>query len=886
MRRLRAALARLVGVLTTGRRERDMAAELESHIALHIDDNIRAGMPPAEARRQALLQFGPVEGIKEAYRDRGGIPILSHVARDVHYALRMLRRSPGLSATIILTTALGIGVNAGIFTLLNAAAFRSLPVPDGDRLMTVVLRHEGSAARGVAGTPGMLSHQEFLAVRDQSDAAFQGVMAFASTFGTATLGGREPRPMNATMTSCEYFDVLRVRAALGRTFSPSDCIQGAPGTIVLSDRLWRSAFSADPSVVGRTVMVNRAPFLVIGVAAAGFTGIQLVREDAFVPLTFQRTFEPDGDLLGNPNMGWLNVGARLRDGTPPSSARAALAVVAARLTAAGPADRVLHLEATPATLSGLPDVRTVVLSVSAVIMAAVAVILLIACANIANLLLARAASRRREIAVRLALGASRGRLIQQLLTESLVLASIGGAAGGVIGAWSAVTLMRLLIARLPPTLGQLVFEPKPDFVVAGYSVVLTAATAIAFGLLPALQATKGQRLEIREAASTERPSARRLQSVLVAAQVALSVVLVLAAGLLTRGLYRAHTIDPGLNVNGVTVVSYDLRGARYTPAAAAGFQQQAATRLRAVPGVRVVAQADSVPLSDMHTETRFYFPGTEIGRFLEFSQVSADYFRALDLTFVSGRPFTETEVASERALIVTESTARRLWPGQDPLAQALVLNKIERPVVGVIKDAQLSRLGQTDTPYVFLPAGPDSQLRMRLLVAAAPGTVTPRVLRDAIASIDPQLAVDVTSLEDTLEVWRAPSWIASIMAIALALLALILACTGVFGTVAYAVSRRVREIGIRVALGAAHEDIVRLMVRQGMRPVAAGMVLGVAGAAAVSSLLANMLFGLSPHDPVAFVAVTALLAAIALLACYVPARRALRVEPTIALRAE
>jgi predicted permease len=431
-----------------------------------------------------------------------------------------------------------------------------------------------------------------------------------------------------------------------------------------------------------------------------------------------------------------------------------------------------------------------------------------------------------------------------------------------------------------------VFEPKPDFVVAGYSVVLTAATAIAFGLLPALQATKSQRLEIREAASTERPSARRLQGVLVAAQVALSVVLVLAAGLLTRGLYRAHTIDPGLNVNGVTVVSYDLRGARYSPAAAAGFQQQAATRLRAVPGVRVVAQADSVPLSDMHTETRFYFPGTEIGRFLEFSQVSADYFRALDLTFVSGRPFTETEVASERALIVTESTARRLWPGQDPLAQALVLNNIERPVVGVIKDAQLSRLGQTDTPYVFLPAGPDSQLRMRLLVAAAPGTVTPRVLRDAIASIDPQLAVDVTSLEDTLEVWRAPSWIASIMAIALALLALILACTGVFGTVAYAVSRRVREIGIRVALGAAHEDIVRLMVRQGMRPVAAGIVLGVAGAAAVSSLLANMLFGLSPHDPVAFVAVTVLLAAIALLACYVPARRALRVEPTIALRAE
>jgi predicted permease len=364
------------------------------------------------------------------------------------------------------------------------------------------------------------------------------------------------------------------------------------------------------------------------------------------------------------------------------------------------------------------------------------------------------------------------------------------------------------------------------------------------------------------------------------------VVLVLAAGLLTRGLYRAHTIDPGLNVNGVTVISYDLLGARYSAEAAAGFQRQAIARLQAIPGVRLVAQAGSVPLSDMHAETRFYFPGTDVSRFIEFSQVSAEYFAALDLTFVKGRPFNESESASERALIVTESTARKLWPGEDPLAQALVLDKIERPVVGVIKDAQLSRLGQTDTPYVFLPASSNSQARIRLLVAAAPGVVPPRALRDAIATLDPQLAVDATGLADVLAVWRAPSWIASTMAVALALLALVLACTGVFGTVAYTVSRRVREIGIRVALGAAHDDIVGLIVRQGMRPVAAGIVLGLAGAAAVSSLLANMLFGLSPHDPIAFVAVTALLASVALLACYVPARRALRVEPTIALRAE
>lgn len=879
-------LARLGGTFTAARREREMAAELEAHLALHIDDNIRAGMSPTEARRQALLKFGPVESVKEAYRDRSGIPVVSHVARDVGYALRMLRKSPGFSATVILTTALAVAVNAAIFTLLNAAALRSLPVPDGDRLMTVVLRHEGSAPRGIAGTPGMLSYPEFLAVRDQSTKALQGVMAFASAFGTGTLGGDQPRTFNATLVSCEYFDVLRVRAALGRTFTATDCVPGAPRTIVLSDGLWRTAYGADPAVVGRTVTINRAPFVVIGVAAHGFTGTQLIREEAFVPLMFQTAFEPDVDLLGKVNTGWLNVIVRLRDDASPSSARAALGVIAARLTASGPPDRILHLDTSPATLSGLPAIRSMVLGVSAVIMAAVGLVLLIACANIANLLLARAATRRREIAVRLALGASRGRLIQQLLTESLVLAGIGGAAGGVIGAWSSVTLMRLLIANLPPTLGQLVFEPRPDLTVAAYAIVVTAMTAIAFGLLPAIQATKGQRLDVREAGSTERPGARRLQQVLVVVQLAVSVVLVLSAGLLTRGLYRAHTLDPGLNVNGVTVLSFDLRGARYTTEAAAAFHRRAIARVRAIPGVRVVAQAGSVPLSDMHAETRFSFPGTEQSRYLEFSQVNADYFAALDLAFVKGRTFNDSEMASERALIVTESTARKLWPGEDPLAQALVLDKAEYPVVGVIRDAQLSRLGQTDTPYVFLPAGLDSQARLRLLVAAAPGAVSPRALREAITSLDPQLAVEITGLADTLAIWRAPSWIASIMAVGLALLALVLACTGVFATVAYTVSRRVREIGIRVALGAAHDDVVRLIVRQGMRPVAIGIVLGNAVAAAVSSLLVSMLFGLSPHDPIAFVAVTGLLGAIALLACYLPARRALRVEPTSALRAE
>jgi hypothetical protein len=316
------------------------------------------------------------------------------------------------------------------------------------------------------------------------------------------------------------------------------------------------------------------------------------------------------------------------------------------------------------------------------------------------------------------------------------------------------------------------------------------------------------------------------------------------------------------------------------------LQRQVQERLRAMPGVRTVAEAGGIPLSDQHAETRFSLPGTDRSLFMEFSQVGPEYFDAVGVRIVRGRVFTPAEVASDQAVMVNESAARRLWPGRDPLTQSLVLDQVNRPVVGIVEDAQVSRLGQTDSSYVFLPAGPDSQDGMRMLVAAAPGAVSARGLRDAVAALDPQLAVTVTRLADNLELWRAPSRMLSAMAACLALLALALACTGVFGTVAYAVSRRVREIGIRVALGAAHRDVLRLIVRQGLRPVALGILIGIAGAAAVSPVFVNMLFGLSPHDPLAFALVPAALFAMALAACYLPARRALRVEPSLTLRSE
>jgi len=367
--------------------------------------------------------------------------------------------------------------------------------------------------------------------------------------------------------------------------------------------------------------------------------------------------------------------------------------------------------------------------------------------------------------------------------------------------------------------------------------------------------------------------------------VAVCLVLLLSAGLLSRGLYRAHTIDPGLAMDGVTVLTFDLPAAGYESASAAAFQRRIVERLGAMPGVRTVAQAQPLPLSGQHHETTFALPGSDRTMHIEFGLVSPEYFDLLGIRFVRGRNFTPAEVAAESAAIVTESTARHLWQNADPLTKALTLDAVQRPIVGVIRDTQLSQLGTTGGDYVFLPAGPSAQERMRVLVAGGAG-VSPGQLRAAVASLDPYLAVKVTRLADNLEQWRAPSQLVAALAAVLAALALLLACTGVFGTVAYAVSRRVREIGIRVALGAARQDVLRLIVRQAMRPVLVGIALGLAGAAAVSTVLASMLFGLSPHDPLSFTLVPAVLFAIALGACYVPARRALRVDPTTALRAE
>jgi predicted permease len=658
---------------------------------------------------------------------------------------------------------------------------------------------------------------------------------------------------------------------------------------VLSDSLWRTTFAADPAIVGRKIVLNRQPFTVIGVAPVGFQGTEPMASAFWAPVTMQFMLERDIDWFEKPNMSWLVLLGRTKPGVSRSQLRADMAVIAGRIDQLTPG-RKTTLQIETGTFLSMPEERKYVTAVGAVLLSAVGMVLLIACANVANLLLARAAGRQKEIAIRLSVGASRRRLIRQLLTESMLIALLGGALGSLIAVWSFEAIVGFVFSHLPHEAPPVAVGVGPDIRVLGYAVLLTLITGIVFGLIPALQASRPDvNAALKQSGTDGKTADGFLRHALVGTQVAVSMVLLIAAGLLLRGLYLAQTIDPGFEMKNVAAVSFDLRGQGYDAARAGIFQRQVMDRLAALPGVETVAQAGNTPLSDSHRGAMFSLPGQADKYQVEFNEVSPDFFSLLGVPIVRGRNFTSTEARTGAALaIVTESTALRFWPNQDSIGKILRMEgESDMQVIGVAKDAQVSHLAKSNETYLYLPAGPKEQIRMKLLVRGADAFAsTTTGIQAAIHSLDPGLVVDVAKLENNLEVWRAPSRIVAILAGSLGALGMLLACIGVYGVVSYAVSRRVREIGIRMTLGADAREVKRLILRQAMRPVVLGALIGIAGCAAVSQVLKSMLFGISAHDPVAFVAVPLVLLAVALVASYIPARRATKVDPMIALRYE
>jgi predicted permease len=802
---------------------------------------------------------------------------------DVRFASRTLAKNPGFAAIAVATLALGIGVNTGIFTVLDGVALKQLPAPGAERLLSVYQEIRGKLPRSVHESESFFSTTEYETYRGQNH-VFTGLAA-SETPLQATLGGEEPRQIWGQLTSCNYFDVLEQAPALGRTLLAEDCNAARSGAVVvISDSFWRSAFGADPAIVGRNATLNGRPMTIVGVAKPGFNGTESIASTFWAPFTMQSALEPH-DLYGKANTSWLAVIGRVKTGVARETVRADLSVIAARIDAGQPG-RSTSISVLPATLLGLPEERQIANTVGVLILAAVGMVLLIACANVANLLLARAAGRQHEIAIRLSIGATRWRLIRQLLTESLMIALAGGILGLILALSTFDAAVRFAIAHLPREMPALAFNFAPDWRVPAYSFALTLLTGFLCGLAPALRASR----PALNRDLNQKSGGGFLRNLLVGVQVAACMVLLVASGLLLRGLWVAQTLDPGFRMKNISTVSFDLETLGYNEPRAAAFQRALMDRVASEAGVESVAQAMNAPLNNNHNGSGFIPSGQTQERGAEFNYVSPEFFSMLEIPLVRGRDFTSAESwAGTPLAIVTESTARRWWPGADPVGKTISWD-ISPPaptvfqVVGVAKDVQVSHIGRPDETYLYLSDGPNRQLHMRLLVRGERSSQN--AILKAVRALEPGLAVDVAPIEDSVEFWRSLSRVSASLAGSLGVLALVLASIGIYGVASFAVSRRTREIGIRMALGADDRMVQKMILRQAMRPVVIGALAGIAGCAAVSQILSSMLFGLSAYDPVAFFGVPILLLAIAMLASYVPARRATRIDPMVALRYE
>jgi putative ABC transport system permease protein len=891
---LNKTLLRLKALIHRRQLERDLEDEIGFHLEMRAQKNRTQGGGFCEASSAARRQFGNVGLTKEKAREMWTFASLESWWLDLRYARRTLVSNPGFAIVAVLAIALGVGVNAGIFTILNGVALKLLPVPSPERLINIDQIFHGSRMhRNVHGEPTLVSYSEYLSYRDKNH-VFSGLIAY-EPFLQATLPGDPPRVLFGTLASCNYFEVLRIVPAYGRGFVKSDC--AAPGTnpvVVISDDLWRSSFGADPRVLGKLIRLNRSPFVVVGVTPPGFTGTEPVPSSFWVPVTMQESVEPGTELnaLRDNDLSWLALLGRLRPGISLSAARADLSVIARQMDQRHP-NGVTSLVLRQATFLGRQEEHAFVLGVSGIVLTATGLVLLIACANVASLLLARASARQKEIALRLSIGGSRCRLIRQLLTESLLLAFLGGVLGSVLAFWSFSAISRFVLAHLPHNFPPLALNLEPDWRVIIYALVLTIVTGAAFGLTPALQATRlDLSTSLKQDASATTSASRRggtLRSTLVGIQVAVCMILLLASALLMRGLHAAQTVDPGFRMSNIASLAFDLRSQAYDDKRAAAFQNQLIAKLAALPGVTAVAEALHAPLDHNHSLTEFSVPGTP-GEFnLEFNHVSPAFFSMLEIPFLLGRNFTDAESRNGTDVaIVNETAARTLWPNADPLGKILkTYSRRDLVIVGVARDMQISRLGQPSKPYIYLTAGPQQQIRVQLLVDhTAPFLQIEAAIRQTVRLLDPGLPVDLAPLGDNLEIWRTPSRIVAYLSASLGALALILSITGVYGVASYASNCRIREIGIRRALGAGSRDVLGLLLRHIMRPVIIGSLLGMAGCAAVSWVLSAMLFGLRPVDPLTFALVFAFLLAVALIASYLPARRALRTDPVAALRHE
>jgi len=903
VRRLRAFWLRVTALFRRGRWERELDEELASHLEMHIEDNVRAGLTPEEARRSALLKLGGLEQAKELYRDRRALPAIDVIVQDGRFALRMMRRSPGLTAAALLVLSLGIGANTVMFTVVNTVLLRPLPYPDPSRLQFVQTVDENHQPSGTAPP-------DYYVYRSRNR-GFESFSCFYIRSFDIT-GDGEPERIRALTVSSDFLGTLRTPPAIGRDLQARDEQWGEHRVVILTDGLWRRRYAADPSIVGRPIVLGAEPYTVVGVLPPGFSFLGRDAQ-AVVPMSFA-----PGDNLNTHNNYFLLMVARLAAGATQASAHADLNRISQQIIAEFPENRGTQMEVRPLHGALVEDVRRALF----VLFGAVVFVLLIACADLANLLMARAAARRREIALRIAIGASRRRVLGQLLTESVLLALCGGALA-VILAWLSVgTLNSLSQTVLPRTQ-----DIRIDGLVLAYTALVALATGVLFGLAPAWRSVDVDPGEALQQGARGGGDARghRVRSALVVAEIAMSLVLLIGAGLMVKSMHSLTRVDAGFEPRDVLTVQVGIPRRKYIDEAleqrfsprayvkSIRFFTDVVEQVRTLPGVSAAGAIDDLPLMGEvwgKNVTLYDRPLPATIRELppiQYRVVAGDYFRALEVPILKGRAFADTDTADgAKVAMVNREMVTRYWKDQDPIGKVISVNPpiqlVPRgtvppdykpelfTVVGVAADVHYGSLGAAPLPLVYVPfaQGSEGTTTMFLVVRSQTDPAgLAAAIRDRIRQVDPDVpATSIRTMEDRVSASLAQPRLRTVVLGTFAGLALLLAAVGIYGVVSYAARQRTREIGIRMAIGASSRAILRLLLARGAAMVGGGIAAGLLGAVALTRALRTLLFGVSTSDPLVFAGVATMLAAVAMVAAWVPARRATRLDPVVALREE
>jgi predicted permease len=877
-------MARFGGALNKRRKDRELDDEIESHLQLHAEDNLRSGMTPEEARRQAVIKLGGIEPAKEAYRDQRGVTWLENFSRDLHFGARQLRKNPGFTAVAALTLALGIGANTAIFSVVYGVLLKPLSFVKPEQLVRVF-----ESAEGAPRFP--MTAGDFLDYREQNQTL--SALALYTQNNLELSKDEKPELLAAMRVSSDFFAVLGVRPLLGRDFQRDDESQGRHHVVILSNNLWRRRFNGDPAVVGQKVTLAGEPFTVVGVMPPG---VQHVggdyRSTAYgetVELWFPLFFQPNDDR----SMHYLNAVGRLKPGVPAERAAADLNVIARRLALQFPATNGgsrIAVQSLHEAVVGRTRAMLLVL------FGAVLSVLLIACVNVANLLMARAAARERELAVRSAVGAGKWRIIRQLLTESLLLAGLGAAAGVALAKCGLILLVKFGPDQLPR-----LQTVQLDGHVLLFTLGMALLTGLLFGLAPAWQAGKTNVNSMlkeggRNGAGGPRQS---LRDILVASEVALALLLLVGTGLLVRSFWRLQQTDAGFNPARVLTAAVSLPYESYNNNTnVVRFQSQLLERIGSLAGVESAGLTSDLPWTGYDENSWFEIEGKTFppnkGPGGRYHFVSSDYFRAVGAPLVAGRFFNRGDrLDTPGVVLINRCLAERYWPGENPVGQRItfIANPKERDwrtVAGVVGDVKDRPDAAAAVPafYLCLAQSPIRQALLALRTTAEPSTMA-AAARGVIHDLDPDVPVAQmktleTIADSAIAGRRFTFWLAGCFAA----MALGLAAIGIYGVLSYLVAQRRREIGVRMALGAQAGDIVKLTLAQGMRPALLGLLLGLAGALAMTRLMSSVLFGVSATDPGTFTVCSLALLAAALPPCWLPARRAGRVDPMAALRYE